>query len=80
MTFPDEDLPNLLRATASLIRMVHEPGCCPDAGVWLRAAGLVDRVAVAEETGAPLRAGERDEALRITRMFLTTNERAEVPA
>lgn len=75
-----ETLPNLLRATASLIRVVHEPGCCPDAAVWLHASRLVDRVAAAEESGARLRVGERDRALQIARMFLITNERAEVPA
>jgi len=75
-----ETLPNLLRTAAALMRDVHKPGHCPNADAWHHAAGLVERVAAAEETGAPLRARERDAALRIAGTFLTTHEQTEVDA
>lgn len=79
MITAEETLPNLLRATATLIRLDHGPAC-PDAEAWESAARLLDRVAAAEESGGRLRVGERATALRIARSFLNTNDRAGVPA
>lgn len=78
MNLRDEQLPNLLRGTATLIRLDHGPAC-PDRQAWESAARLLDRVAAAEETGARLRAGERDTALQVARSFLAP-ERADVDA
>lgn len=67
-----ETLPNLLRATAAIVRMTHGPSC-PDRAVHERAVGLLLRVADAVETGGELRAGERDAAVRVARGYLTTS-------
>jgi len=75
-----ETLPNLLRATAAIVRMTHGPSC-PHRPVHERAAALLLlRVADAEETGAVLRAGERDAALRTAHAYLTDREPAEAAA
>lgn len=69
MSLRDEQLPNLLRATATLIRLDHGPDC-PDREAWESAARLLDRVAAAEVSGGRLRVGERAAALRVARTFL----------
>ncbi|TDD97597.1 hypothetical protein [Actinomadura rubrisoli] len=74
-----ETLPNLLRAAATIARVTHSPGC-PDFAVHRRAAELMDRVAEAEESGARLRVGERDAALRAAVTYLDTKDRAEALA
>lgn len=74
-----ETLPNLLRATAAIVRMTHGPSC-PHRPVHERAAALLLRVADAVETGRELRAGERDAALRTARGYLADQEPAEVAA
>lgn len=74
-----ETLPNLLRATAAIVRMTHGPSC-PHRPVHEGAAALLLRVADAEETGAVLRAGERDAALRAAHAYLTDREPAEAAA
>lgn len=74
-----ETLPNLLRAAATIARTTHGPSC-PDREVHEHAAALMRRVADAEETGRPLRAGERDAALRTAHAYLTDRGRAEVAA
>ena len=74
-----ETLPNLLRAAAALVRITHGPGC-PEFAAHRRAAELIERVADAEETGVPLRPGERAAALRAARAYLTVDEPVEVPA
>lgn len=73
MTFAKESLPNLLRATATLIRITHGPGC-PDLAAHRRAADLLERVADAEETSTGLRAGERDAAIQTAHTYLAANE------
>lgn len=70
MNLRDEQLPNLLRGTATLIRLDHGPAC-PDREAWEAAARMLDRVAAAEETGGRLRVGERATALRVARGFLS---------
>ena len=47
---------------------------CPHQAAHRRAAELLERAADAEETGAPLRTGERDTALAAARTYLTANE------
>lgn len=80
MTAVEEgSLPNLLRATASLIRMQHTLDC-PDLAVRRREAALLDRVASAEESGAALLAGERDLAIQAAKRFLAAREPAGVSA
>jgi hypothetical protein len=74
-----ETLPNLLRAAATIARITHGPSC-PDFTAHRRAAELLDRVADAVETGAKLRAGERDAALRTARTYLAVSDRVEVSA
>lgn len=74
-----ESLPNLLRA-AALVAWTTHGRTCPDHATHKRAVALLTRVADAVETGAPLRAGERAAALRTAHGYLTTNERAEIPA
>lgn len=74
-----ETLPNLLRAAATIARLTHGLDC-PDHLVHQRAAALLERVADAEDTGARLRAGERDAALQTAEMYLADKEPAEVPA
>jgi hypothetical protein len=70
-----ETLPNLLRAAATLVRITHGPGC-PDLAAHRRAAELIERVADAEETGVPLRPGERDAALHAARAYLAAEPTA----
>lgn len=77
--YAPETLPNLLRAAAMIAWTTHGEDC-PDRATHERAVALLIRVADAEETGRELRAGERDAALRTAHTYLTTNERAEVPA
>lgn len=74
-----ETLPNLLRAAALVAWTTHGPSC-PDRPVHERAVALLVRVADAVETGGPLRAGERDAALRTARGYLADREPAEVAA
>jgi hypothetical protein len=74
-----DNLPNQLRAAATIALTTHGPDC-PDFAVHKRAAELLMRVAAAEESGARLRVGERDAALQAARAYLTTDERAGVLA
>jgi hypothetical protein len=74
-----ETLPNMLRATALIAWTTHGPSC-PDHADHNRAVELLVRVADAVETGGPLRAGERDAAVRTARGYLADREPAEVAA
>lgn len=74
-----ETLPNLLRAAALVAWTTHGPSC-PDHAAHKRAVALLTRVADAEETGARLRAGERDAALQTARVYLKDREPAEAAA
>lgn len=74
-----DDLPNNLRAAATIALTTHGPDC-PDFAVHKRAAELLMRVAAAEESGARLRVGERDAALQAARAYLRADDTAEVPA
>jgi DNA (cytosine-5)-methyltransferase 1 len=65
----EDTLPNQLRAAAMIALTTHGEHC-PDRVVHERAAGLLRRVADAEESGGPLRAGERDAALDAARFYL----------
>jgi hypothetical protein len=66
-----ESLPDVLRATAALIRMHHGPRC-PDAAVWRARAVLLDAAADGR--------GDVAEAIRVATEYLTAGEPAEVPA
>lgn len=77
ITAPDT-LANNLRAAATIARFTHGADC-PDHLVHQRAADLLERVAAAEGTGARLRAGERDAALRTARTYLAS-ETPHTPA
>lgn len=74
-----DNLPNNLRAAATIALTTHGPDC-PDFAAHKRAAELLMRVAAAEESGAVLRVGERDAALQAARAYLTTDEREEALA
>ena len=77
VTAPDT-LANNLRAAATIARITHGPSC-PDFATHRRAAALIERVADAEDTGARLRAGERDAALRAAHTYLATQPLTTVP-
>lgn len=78
VTAPDT-LPNMLRAAATIARITHGPSC-PNHAAHQRAVELIERAADAEDTGARLRAGERDSALQAARTYLATHAPAEVLA
>lgn len=78
MITAEETLPNQLRAAAMIALTTHGEDC-PDRVVHVRAAGLLRRVADAEESGGRLRAGERDAALQTAHTYLAT-ETPHTPA
>lgn len=79
MIIAEETLPNQLRAAATIALTTHGEDC-PDRVVHERAAGLLRRVADAEESGGALRVGERPAALQAAEMYLRDREAAEVAA
>lgn len=66
-----ETLPDMLRATAALIRMHHGPRC-PDVAMWRGRAVLLDAAADGR--------GDIAEAVQVATEYLTASERAEVSA
>ena len=79
MITAEETLPNQLRAAAMIAVTTHDEDC-PDRVVHERAAGLLRRVADAEESGGSLRAGEKAAALQAAGVYLKDRESAEAAA
>ena len=71
IAFAGETLPDVLRATAALVR-IHHGHDCPDARMWRRVSAVLEKAA----------AGELDPlvAVKTASAYLTAGEPAEVSA